>query len=89
VPKNSRRKRTVTRPRRQSPAPATVAMQPSSQTQTPATVTIKSLSQTQARAKDEIADPSRYTSTKTELKMIGIIAGLILIGIFVLYFLLR
>jgi hypothetical protein len=75
LPKKSRRKRTVTRPRSQSPAPTTVTMKP--------------LSQTHVRAKDEFSDPSRYARTLTEIKMIGIIGGLILIGIFVLYFLLR
>jgi len=60
-----------------------------SQTQAPTTVTIKPSSQTQVRAKDEFADPSRYARILTEIKMIGIIGGSILIGIIVLYFILR
>jgi hypothetical protein len=75
LPNKSRKKRTITRPRSQSPAPTIVTMKPSSQTQ--------------VRGKDDFADPSRYARIRVELKMIGIISGIILAFIVILYFVLR
>jgi hypothetical protein len=74
LPKKSRKKRKVSRPRSHSLAQSTVNVKPT----VPAEI----------RVKDDLDDPSRYSQFRSEIKMRGIISGLILIVIFILYFLL-
>jgi hypothetical protein len=69
--KKSRNKKFVTQPRVHSPVPANVVVKPPSQTQ--------------VRTKADITNPSRLAHVPTELKTAEIIAGLIIIGIVILY----
>jgi hypothetical protein len=75
LPKKSRKKRKVSRPRSHNLAQSTVNVKPTVQAE--------------IRVKDDLDNPSRYTQFRSEIKMMGIISGLILITIFILYFLLR
>ncbi len=74
MPKKSRKKRTT--PLR-------------SQGQGTTSSPVKPLSQNRLQIKDDLANPSRYAHIWVELKMIGIFGGVIIIGIFIVYFLLR